>query len=150
MTESDQIIESLSYGEENAIKSDVLQVRTELEARHIRLIVQSLRKLGFPILGGISGYWLPSKDEAIAYRECVRFKKMMRTRAITSFETARAVEKYSRTLTPQIMVDQIDDFNTENEDDEGEFRNGKNTGSTGQRRAQGVLQKLARQKQRQV
>jgi len=115
MHESDVIVQSLGYGEASAISSDQLQTITGLDARTLRFVIQELRKMGLCILSGPNGYWLPDLDIDIAYRECMRFSRMMKTRAITSLETARITDIYLRTIDGQQTIDDFN-FNDPHED----------------------------------
>jgi|GEM_PF-1446748 len=108
MTESDQIIKALGYGRENSISAERLQEITGLDPRSLRFVIQALRKIGFMILSGIGGYYLPSTDTDKAFRECTRFSHTMRTRAVTSLQTARLTEKYLRSIDGQISLDDFD------------------------------------------
>lgn len=108
ITESDQIIQSLGYGQENAISAERLQNITGLNDRNLRFVIQALRQIGFCILSGPGGYWLPSQDAETGFRECKQFSRTMKARAITSLQTARTTDKYMRSIDGQTT---IDDFN---------------------------------------
>ena len=105
---SDVLVESLGYGEENAVTAEHLQAITGLDGRTLRFCVQELRRMGLCVLSSIDGYFRPSRDAAQAYSECRRFNRMMKARAISSFQTARITEIYMRSIDGQQTIDDFD------------------------------------------
>ena len=95
----EELINALSYGEENAIHMGVLASRLGVSVDSVKAIVRSARRDGHCICSGKAGYWLPANDEEIEHTQ-----NMFRLQAFSRLKSIKAMMGASNTqkdeLTP--------------------------------------------------
>lgn len=94
-------IESLLHvGKENAIKSGVLQVATELDKRTLQAAIAKERESGAMICGYDGGYYI-ARDE----QEAAEYYKQGTAKALKLLHTLRHIRRYSEGIKGQEKID---------------------------------------------
>ena len=85
------IYEVLNAGSENAVSNRELSERFGISERTIRKHVYNERRAGLPILSGMNGYYLPSRDPEEARNEAMAFLRKQDKAGRTQRGTAAAI-----------------------------------------------------------
>lgn len=87
-----EIINLIPKGKENAVHLNVLARLADLHPRAVKKIIKDARRNGAPILSGIEGYWIGTKEEQ------VQFLRMMKGQALSRLKTISDMQKNAESL----------------------------------------------------
>lgn len=87
------ILNSLDYGEQNAIHLNDLRIKTAQKDRELRKNIEYLRRNGCVIISNNNGYFLPSSPE-----EVEKYIQQEKKRAKSIFFTLKYALKYKEFL----------------------------------------------------
>lgn len=86
------IIALIPTGKKNAVHLDVLAQIADLHPRAVKKIIKNARRSGAPILSGIEGYWIGTKEEQ------AQFLQMMKKQALARLKTIGDMQKNAECL----------------------------------------------------